>query len=143
MRTTPTGSIETRDDLSVLVATLCSYENLFGPYHPQTLALLVQAGEVFLQNGEADRARLLLERAVQDVARVLGRDHDLRIRAIAALRDVLIRERNIASAATLQKELLECQILRLGTEHPETVAVKADFAVVLFGKLDGPNEREV
>jgi hypothetical protein len=47
-----------------MMATLCSWESLFGPYHPQTLCLTVQLGIALWTEGDHARARLLLERAV-------------------------------------------------------------------------------
>jgi len=33
-----------QNELPGMLATLCSYENFFGPYHPQTLKLRMRAG---------------------------------------------------------------------------------------------------
>ena len=115
-----------------MLATLCSYENFFGPYHPQTLALMTQLAIAYSQSGDLGRARPLLERAVRDLDRHAGRDHDLRLRAIAALRDVLVAQREYKRAAALQQELLDRQIQSLGKDHPDTHASRAELAGILL-----------
>ena len=80
MQTPALCSIE-RNDLPSMLSTLCSYENLFGPYHPQTLHLMVGAGLAFWHYGECTYARPLLERAVRDLGRYLGREHEARLSA--------------------------------------------------------------
>ena len=105
-----------------MLATLCSYESWFGPYHPQTLGLMTQVAIACLHAGELDYARPLLERAVGDLGRHLGRDHDLRLRAIASLRDLFIAQGDYERAGAVQVEIFECQIQRLGNDHPKTLA---------------------
>jgi hypothetical protein len=78
-------------ELPSMLATLCSYENLFGPYHPQTLRLMAEVANAYWQAGELGHARPLLERAVGDLGRYLGTEHHLRLRAIATLRDLFGR----------------------------------------------------
>ncbi len=95
-----------------MVATLCSYESWFGPYHPQTLCLMTQVAIAYWQAGEP-QARPLLERVVWDLGRHLGADHALRLRALAALGDLLVAERDFERSASVQRELLECQTRRL------------------------------
>src|SRR6185312_472586 len=119
-------------ELPSMLATLCSYENFFGPYHPQTLALMTQLAIAYLQAGDLGRAQPLLERAVRDFDRHLNRDHDLRLQAIAALRDLFVAQRQYQRAATLQRELLDRQIQRLGRNHPETQASHAELAGILL-----------
>jgi hypothetical protein len=84
-------------ELPSMIATLFSYENLFGPYHPQTLALATKVAICWWHAGEPACARSLLERVVRDLAQHLGREHDLRLRAVAALRDLLVAQRDYRS----------------------------------------------
>jgi hypothetical protein len=130
-------------ELASMLATLCSYENGFGPYHPQTLCLMVQVASAYWQAGEPGRARPLLERVVRDLGRFLDRDHDLRLRALATLRDLLVAQRDFGRAASVQTELLECQIRHLGSDHPETLATRADLATILWEKIGCDPKREV
>jgi hypothetical protein len=88
-------------------------------------------------HGEAGRARGLLERAVHDLGRLAGPDHDLRIRAITSLRDLLVQESDYEEAGVVQMELLECQMRRWGPEHPETLATRADLAAILLQRVAG------
>jgi hypothetical protein len=119
-------------ELPGMLATLCSYENLFGPYHPQTLRLMAEIANAYWQAGELGHARPLLERAVRDLGRHLGTGHDLRLRALAALRDLFVAQGDYERAGAAQRELLECQIRRLGSDHSETLAARARLATILF-----------
>jgi hypothetical protein len=72
-------------DVSAMVATLCCWENLLGPYHPSTLCLAIHLGTALADAGDHPRARVLLERAARDIDRHLSRDHILRAQVFAAL----------------------------------------------------------
>jgi tetratricopeptide repeat protein len=137
---TPTKPID-RTALPGMLATLCSYESLFGPYHPQTLCLMTQVANAYSQAGEFDCARPLLERAVRDVGRYLGRDHDLRLRAIVTLRDLFIAQRDYERAGVVQNELLECQTQRLGAYHPETLATRDQLGMILLEQVSCDSNR--
>jgi hypothetical protein len=122
-------------EIPSMLATLCSYESWFGPYHPQTLHLMTQVGIAFWQVGEPSHAQLLLERAILDLERHVAPDNDLRLRAIAALRDLFIAQGDYERAASVQRELLECQVRRLGSDHPETLAARDNLAKLSFGQV--------
>jgi hypothetical protein len=124
-----------RDEIPSMLATLCSYESWFGPYHPQTLGLMAQIGFAYRQFGEFDRALPLLERVARDLGQRLGRDNDLRMRAMTALREVLIAQRDYERAGAVQREFLECQIQRVGSDHPETLAARAMLANILLEEV--------
>jgi hypothetical protein len=126
-----------------MLATLCSYESWSGPYHPQTLNLMAQVEFAYGQAGEFDRARPLLERVARDVSQRLGRDHDPRPRAIAALRDVFVAQHDYERAGAVQSEFLESQIQRLGGDHPETVAARTDLVMILMGTITGESRTEI
>jgi hypothetical protein len=132
-----------RSELASMLATLCSYETWFGPYHPQTLRLMAQVAITHWRAWEPRDARLLLERVIRDLGRHLGGDHDLRLRAIAILRDLFVAQRDYEKAASVQQELLECQIQRLGSDHPETLATRAGLAMILLEKIPCDSKREV
>jgi hypothetical protein len=53
-------------------------------------------------------ARPLLEKSVRDI----GRDQEHRLRAIAALRDLLLSQGDLERAGSVQRELVECQTQR-------------------------------
>jgi hypothetical protein len=131
-----------RTELPSMLATLCSYENLFGPYHPQTLRLMAEVANAYWQVGELGHARPLLERAVRDLGRHLGAEHELHLRAIAALRDLFIAQRDYERAGVAQRDLLECQIRRLGSDHSETQAARAYLALILFENIACDSNRE-
>jgi hypothetical protein len=92
-------------ELPGMVATLCFCDNWLGTYHPQTLRLTALVADAYWQAGVFDHARPLLERAVRDIGRYLGQDHDLRLRAMAALRDLLASQGDYEEAESLHAEL--------------------------------------
>jgi hypothetical protein len=96
---------------------------------------MTQVGIAYWQAGEPRYARPLLERAVRDLGRYLGADHDLRLRAIATLRDLFVEQSDYARAASVQRELLECRTQRLGSDHPETLASRAYLGVLLLNTV--------
>jgi hypothetical protein len=122
-------------ELPSMLAILCSYETWLGPYHPQTLRLMAQVAIAYWQAGETGHARPLLERAVRDLRRYRGQDQDLRLRAMATLRDLFAAQRDYERAGAVQKEILECQIQRLGGDHPETLATRSDLAMMLLDQM--------
>jgi len=126
-----------------MLATLCSYEAWLGPYHPQTLSLLTQVGIAYWQAGDARAALPVLEGAVRDLGGHLRPDHELRMQALAALRDLLMATRDWDRAAAVQSELLRCQILSLGSDHPQTAATRASLAAILLEKGSNGTAGEV
>ena len=61
-------------------------------------------------------------------ARALGRNHDLRLRQLATLRDAFTDLGDDEKAAAAQKELLECHAELFGDEHDATFAARATLA---------------
>jgi Tetratricopeptide repeat len=131
----------TRGQIPGMIATLCSYESLFGPYHPQTLGLTAQVANAYWQAGEPAHARTLLERVVRDVGRCLGREHDLRLRAITTLRDLFVAQLDYERAEAMQRELIECHVQRLGGDHPETPAARTNLEMILLVRAGSDTDR--
>ena len=102
------------------------------PYHPHTLRFLAEVAGAYWVHGELALARTLLERAVRDLGRHLGRGHDVRLRALARLRDLLIEQGEHAHAFAVQRELVDCCTERFGAEHPETLAARAELAAAFL-----------
>jgi hypothetical protein len=132
-----------RTELPAMLATLCSYENWFGPYHPQTLRLMTQVAIACWHSGEPEYARAMLEKAIANLGKSVGLNHDLRLSAMVALRDLFISQHDFQKAAVVAKELLECESERLGNQHPETMAIRANLAQLLLQTIDGRSHREV
>lgn len=126
-----------------MAATLCSYENLFGPYHPQTLCFMAEIAGAYWHHGELAAARALLERAIRDLGRHIGRGHDVRLQALTALRELLIQQREYEKAGAIQRELLECSAERFGADHPETLAARSELATILLSAVVPAPNREV
>jgi hypothetical protein len=132
-----------RTELPSMLATLCHYESQFGPYHPHTLRFMAHVADAFWHAGELGHARPLSQRVIKDVGRCLSRDHEVRLQAITSLRDILLVQGDYESAAAVQRELLECQIQRLGSDHPETLATRAGLAIMLLEQVPSDSAQEV
>lgn len=115
-----------------MLGTLCFCENWLGPYHPQTLRLMVEAGIACSGNGDQERARCLLTRASRDLSRALGPSHELRTRAIAGLRDLFVQMAEWERAAEVQRDLVQCQTLRFGPDHLQTHFARTDLGNLLL-----------
>jgi hypothetical protein len=102
---TPAGCRIGRDDLPSMLSTLCSYESLFGPCHFHTLHLMVETGLALCHYGEVAYAGPLLERAARDLGRCFGRENETRLRALAALRGLLVEQGQYEKASAIQAEL--------------------------------------
>jgi hypothetical protein len=119
-------------ELLSMAATLCSYESWLGPYHPQTLCLLTELAVAYGRHGDFAGACRFLERAIRDVGRYLGRDHEFRLRALVSLRDLSVEQRDYERAGTAQKELFQCQVDKLGADHPETINARDELARIIL-----------
>jgi len=131
MQITQSGEIQ-RTELPGMLATLCSYESLFGPNHPQTLNLAMQLGLALWRHGELDSARRMLEGCIRSLDWILGRDHDSRVQILNALRDILMLQGEASRAAAIQAELLDCLTRRLGAHHPDAEMVNNQLAAMLL-----------
>ena len=105
-----------QSDLREMIATLYSYEEWFGPYHPQTLRLMTEVALALWESIDIVRARPLLERTARDCGRYFGRDWEPRARLLAALRDLYLEQAESEKASAVQKELWE---RGWGLEHPQ------------------------
>ena len=115
-------------ELPAMMATLCSYDRLFGPRHIQTLSLTAHIAEVLWAAGDTRSARCLLDRVVKN----LSRTHATRISALHTLRDLALQEEDVRKAIALQTEIAECRRLADGPEAPETVAAKSHLGALLM-----------
>jgi hypothetical protein len=108
-RQTPFPDLSGEADVCGMLSTLCLYDNWLGPYHPQTLYLLAQAGRACWQAGFCDYARPLLERAVRDMGRYLAPDTELRRRALSDLGDLLAAVGDYERSNAIRNELLRLE----------------------------------
>ncbi|HEX4278046.1 MAG TPA: hypothetical protein VHZ74_21980 [Bryobacteraceae bacterium] len=97
-------------DLDAMVATLRSYDRVFGPRHIQTLALTAQIAQTLHSLGERRMALSLLERVVRDLDKV-ARTHATRITALHGLRILLTEASQWTRAIAVQREIAECLAL--------------------------------
>ena len=63
------------EPLPSLIATLACYEGMFGPYHPQTLALTTELAVALCASGKSSEGKRLLERAIGDLTKHQGKHH--------------------------------------------------------------------
>lgn len=95
-------------EIPAMVATLCSYEDLFGPHHSQTLRLMVELADALRVAGDAGTARVLLERVIRDECRCPTSQNDgLRLRALTMLHDVLLSMQDLVRAEHVAVELMK------------------------------------
>jgi eukaryotic-like serine/threonine-protein kinase len=121
-----------------MMATLASYEGMFGPYHPQTLAITTALAVTLCASGHRADGRRLLERAVGDLTKHHGPHHPVRIRALEAWSILLCQEGDWQAALPVQRELLDCRTHLLGQDHPEALAVRNDLSATLSALNNGP-----
>jgi len=115
-----------------MIATLGSYDQMFGPRHITTLSLAAHIAEVLWGLGEAQKARSLLERVVRDLNQSVGRTHVTRISALHSLRDLLVEQSDMAKAIAIQTEISECLMLLAGPGAPETITAMSDLGELLM-----------
>ncbi len=113
-----------------MMATLASYEGMFGPYHPQTLAIVTALGVALCSSGKPVEGKQLLERAAGDLSKHHGKHHSVRIRALEALAAILCQEGDWKAALLVQRELLECA--------PECLAARAELTRTLSALIQWP-----
>ncbi len=116
-------------DLQSMIATLNSYESMFGPYHLQTLALAVQVARVLWSVGELQAAQRLSERSVKYLARVGDHANSLRMSALTTLRDSLLKQDDSEKAVAIQKEIVEYLTRQ---DDPEAVTERAELGRMLM-----------
>jgi len=121
-----------------MMATLCSYQGLLGPYHPQTLTLTTILAEALCAAGDRALGKRLLERAVLDLTRHHGRYHPVRLRALTAWSAILRADGDWNGALPLQRELLDCRDHLLGPEHPEARAARDDLSHTAAAMMHAP-----
>jgi len=97
-----------------------------------TLRLLTEVGTALWRHDRTDDALIVLQRGLRDATRALGRNHGLRLRVLAALREIFTEIDDYEKAAAVQKELLECNAEIFGEEHAETSAARETLAQLLL-----------
>ena len=121
------SSLSTKETWS----TLNSYENMFGPYHLQTLVLTVRIAQALWAAGEVRNAQRLLEYSAKHLDRY-GDAHAVRISALTALRDLLLEQPDFEKAIAVQREIVVCRTQMRGPEDPEVVDEKSKLAGMLM-----------
>lgn len=136
MRCVCTAKTETGQavDLPAMLATLGSYDHLFGPRHALTLSLAANIAEAMRRVGQPETARVLLTRVVAG----LGRASEARISALENLRDLLLEGGDQAEAITVQTEIVECCSLLRGPDDCQTCAARACLQNLLLSAPETP-----
>jgi hypothetical protein len=116
-------------DLPSMIATLNSYEAMFGPYHLQTLALAVRIARVLWSVGEVPTAQRLSERSVKYLARFGDQASSLRMSALTTLRDSWLEQGDSEKAVAVQKEIVE---YLAGQAAPEAASEKDELVRMLM-----------
>lgn len=121
-----------------MMATLCSYQVMFGPCHLQTLGMTTLLAEALCTGGERALGKRLLERAAGDLARYHGRYHPVRLRALQAWDNILCQEEDWRNALAVQRELLDCRSHVLGPDAPEAVAARNELSATAASLMNKP-----
>ncbi|MFZ0339919.1 MAG: hypothetical protein WAL45_17965 [Terracidiphilus sp.] len=121
-----------------MMATLCSYQVMFGPCHLQTLGMATLLAEALCSCGERALGKRLLERAVRDLSAHHGRYHPARLRALEAWSKILRQEEDWYNALAVQRELLDCRDHVLGPDAPEAVAARNELSATAACLLNEP-----
>jgi hypothetical protein len=119
-------------ELPGMLATFSSYQDLFGPCHPLTLRLLTELGIMLWRHRRTNDALIVLQQGLRDSTRAFGRNHDLRLRLLATLRDLFMELADCEKAAAAQKELLDRYVELFGAEHTETCAARETLERLLL-----------
>jgi hypothetical protein len=119
-------------DLPGMLATLASYDRMFGPAHIETLSLMSLVARTLAERGDRLSARRLLERVVQGIAHVSGPTHATRLAALAALRDLHLEGENLSAAIATQTDLARCWHQLAGSDAPETTAARSRLESLLM-----------
>jgi hypothetical protein len=122
-------------DLQSMIATLNSYESIFGPYHLQTVALAVQIARVLWSVGELQTAQRLSERSVKYLVRGGDQANSLRMSALTILRDSLLKQGDSEQAVAVQREIVEWAARLAGQDTQE--GEKAELARMLMSAGPG------
>ena len=124
-------------ELPGMLATFSSYQDMLGPYHPLTLQMLTEVGMALRRDGQRDEALITLQRGLRDTTRALGRNHHLRLRLLASLRDLYIELDDREKAASAQQELISCHAELFGADHAMTFAARETLVRMLM--RNGPS----
>jgi hypothetical protein len=116
-------------DLQSMIATLNSYESMFGPYHLQTVALAVQIARVLWSVGEVQTAQRLSERSLKYLACGGDQVNSLRMSALTILRDSLLKQGDSEKTVAVQKEIVEWAVAQ---DASEAVSERAELARMLM-----------
>ncbi|MCI3273814.1 FxSxx-COOH system tetratricopeptide repeat protein [Streptomyces cylindrosporus] len=96
---------------------------------PAMAVLRARTGQFLVEQGSVRRAVTLLERAVEDVTRELGRDHQDTLALLNNLAGAYASAGDTRRAVTLYEDVHERQSRVLGDHHPGTLVTAANLAL--------------
>lgn len=127
------GRVSEGGELAQMIATLASYDRVFGPVSMPTLTLATRIGESLAESGETELGRRLLERVSRDAVRAGLRAHPLSLAALTSLRNLHLRCDDPGAAIAVQNELASCRLALEGPEAQRTVEEKSRLGSLLMG----------
>ncbi|RSN61438.1 hypothetical protein DMH01_19720 [Amycolatopsis sp. WAC 04182] len=119
------------------------YAKLLGPENPLTLEIWVKADRALLALGQPEAALAALAATDDEIARRLGANHLLRLRARHGMALAHGQLREFHRQAAMLEDLLPQQIDTLGSHHPETVETQLDLGIALVMGDCGQRKRAV
>jgi tetratricopeptide (TPR) repeat protein len=115
-----------------LAALLDSYTDRFGPYHPDTLAVVKELAIAFWRAGDIDKAVGLLDQALDYLTSTFGEEHPVRVDILSTLGEIMFEQRHLEQAGMILREVLDCCVRRSGANHASSLAAKGSLAAALF-----------
>jgi tetratricopeptide (TPR) repeat protein len=119
-------------EIRTLVAMLDSYTDRFGPYHPDTLAVVRNLAISFWRAGDIDKAVSLLDQALDYLTSTYGDEHPMRVDVLSTLGEIMFEQRHLEQAGVILREVLDCCVRRSGENHASSLAAKGSLAAALL-----------
>ena len=107
-----------------------------GQEHPEVARLLAQTGVPWMELGDLDRARLVLEESLAMFARTSGRDDRRRWIPLNILADVSGRRGDLALNVDLTQEALRVVQESFGERSREALTLRGNLAIALMNLGD-------
>ena len=93
---------------------------MFGPYHPETLAVANDLAIAFWDAGDIGQALAILEQTVENTLA----EHRVRSELLCTLGEIMVGQAQFERAASIYREVLQFCTRRSGANHPSTLAAK-------------------
>ena len=107
------------------------YRQMFGPYHPLTLASLSNQGMALLELENIDEAETLIRLSLEGREKLLGPNHPDTVTSVANLGLLLKAQGNIDGAEYMLRRAVKGFNQSLGPDHPDTLRQVSNLGALL------------